>query len=110
VITNHDIRKDRLQVVPVLARTQNIGSEDGTYCPGPDFHRAHQFNEFWAGVVDVGEGVFSEPADPPAAIRFLQSVFRTVVGRTPARQLWAWRTRCAERRIIRQSQRRLSRG
>ena len=103
VITNHEIRKGRFQVIPFLARTQNVGGEGGTYCPGPDWHRDHQFNEFWAGSVQVGQGGFREPADPPVAMRLVASVLRKIVRRTPARQFWAWRTRWAERRIVRRA-------
>jgi hypothetical protein len=105
VITNHEIRKGRFEVRPILARTQNIGADGGVHVPGPDWHRVHQFNEFWAGSVEIGEGVFGEPAEPSVARRLLASVFRRVVGRTPARQLWAWHTRRAHRRIIRRSRR-----
>ena len=103
VITNHEIRKGRFQVIPFLARTQNVGGEGGTHCPGPDWHRDHQFNEFWAGSVQVGQGDFREPADPPVAMRLVASVLRKIVRRTPARQFWAWRTRWAERRIVRRA-------
>ena len=59
-ITNYAIRKDRNEIRPLLARTQNIGGELGTYCPGPGWHRQHQFNGHWAGDVEVGDGTFFE--------------------------------------------------
>lgn len=43
----HKSQKDKYEIVPIIARTQNIGAENGTYCPGPAWHRENQFNEFW---------------------------------------------------------------
>jgi hypothetical protein len=59
-IVNHSIRKDRFEIRPLLARTQNIGGEMGTYCPGPEWHRQNQFNEHWAGSLEVSAGSFIE--------------------------------------------------
>lgn len=45
--TVHRLLKNRYEICPVIARTQNIGGANGTYCPGPDWHRANQYNENW---------------------------------------------------------------
>jgi hypothetical protein len=47
------IRGNRIQIQPFLARTQNIGAEQGTYCPGAEWHRQNQFNEYGAWSVDL---------------------------------------------------------
>ena len=31
-----------------------------SHCPGPAWHRQHQFNEYWAGSVEIGDGSFTE--------------------------------------------------
>lgn len=49
-IVNHKLRGQRCEIVPHLARTQNIGGELGTYCPESQWHRENQFNEFWSGM------------------------------------------------------------
>jgi hypothetical protein len=41
-----ELRND-YEIVPVIARSQNIGAENGTYCPGAAWHKENQFNEFW---------------------------------------------------------------
>lgn len=61
------IRGDRLQIEPDLARTQNIGAENGTYCPGPEWHRENQFNEF---------GAWSVPIDLNAEFTLSAEVYR----------------------------------
>lgn len=60
VIFNQQIRGDRYEVSPLLARTQNIGAVDGTYCTDPKWHRENQFNEHWAGAVALPGGQFVE--------------------------------------------------
>jgi hypothetical protein len=35
------------QIKPVVARTQNIGSEGGTFVPDANWHRENQYNEHW---------------------------------------------------------------
>ena len=57
---NHNVRKDRLEIKPMLARTQNIGAEMGTYCPSAAWYRDNQFNEVWAGSVELVDGNFHE--------------------------------------------------
>jgi hypothetical protein len=61
-ITFNKIRGDRYEVTPVLARTQNIGEQNGTYC-SPEHHRDHQFNRYWAGAVTLPGGQFTETAN-----------------------------------------------
>ena len=50
------LRGDRVEVRPLLARCQNIGSELGEHCPSPEFHRQNHFNEFGAWSVHVESG------------------------------------------------------
>ena len=57
-VVNHEVRGDRFQVHPWLARTQNIGAEGGASCPSQAFHAAYQFNPDWAGNVEVPQGEF----------------------------------------------------
>ncbi|QEL18662.1 glycosyltransferase family protein [Limnoglobus roseus] len=51
------LRGDRCQIQPDLARSQNIGAEDGAHCPSPEWHRDNHWNEF---------GAWSVPLDPIA--------------------------------------------
>lgn len=46
-VTLHNIIRDRKECFPVVSRIQNIGAENGTYCPGPEWHRTNQYNEYW---------------------------------------------------------------
>lgn len=39
--------KDKYEVYPAVSRIQNIGAENGTYVPNPQWHKSHQYNEFW---------------------------------------------------------------
>lgn len=43
----HKLLGDRYEIYPSVARTQNIGAANGTYCPGPEWHKENQYNEFW---------------------------------------------------------------
>jgi predicted O-methyltransferase YrrM len=55
------IRAGRFEVRPLLARIQNIGAEEGTHCPSPEFHRQFHFNEFGAWSVECArDGVFHQ--------------------------------------------------
>lgn len=54
VIVNR-VRGSRCQITPHLARTQNIGAENGQHVPDPDWHRMNQFNAFWSGSVNINE-------------------------------------------------------
>lgn len=53
-------RGDRAEVFCPLARVQNIGANAGEHVPSPEWHAANQFNEHWAGAVDVQDGDFHE--------------------------------------------------
>lgn len=46
VFVHKEQQKD-YQIVPTIGRIQNIGAENGTYCPGPEWHKENQYNEFW---------------------------------------------------------------
>jgi hypothetical protein len=48
---NNVIRKDRFEIRPHLARSQNIGEQGGTHVSPEVFQRDH-YNEFWANSVD----------------------------------------------------------
>lgn len=47
LIIDKSLRKDRYEIYPLIARTQNIGAELGTYCPNAEWHKDNQYNEFW---------------------------------------------------------------
>lgn len=65
-ISVNQIRGNRFEVHPLLARTQNIGAEQGTYCPSPEFHREHQYYEFGAWSVPLDcDAAFHEVATCP---------------------------------------------
>jgi hypothetical protein len=49
---NHIIRKDRMEIKPKLARTQNIGAENGSWVPSAKWHAENHFNGHWSGSVD----------------------------------------------------------
>lgn len=43
----HQAKKNLLEVFPKVARIQNIGAENGSYCPGPKWHKINQYNDHW---------------------------------------------------------------
>jgi hypothetical protein len=49
----NQMRGQRVQIEPHLARSQNIGAEQGAHCPSPDWHRQNVLNEFGAWSVDL---------------------------------------------------------
>jgi hypothetical protein len=53
------VRKERYEIMPLLARIQNIGSLGG-HNTSPDGHARFQFNEHWAGNRTVPDGKFWE--------------------------------------------------
>jgi len=57
---NHIVRKDRSEIRPLLARTQNIGAELGSWVPNALWHEENQLNKFWAESVDIPDGPFFE--------------------------------------------------
>jgi len=61
--TVNTIRDKRLELVPLFSRSQNIGALGGTYCPGPEWHRQNQFNEYWAGMQGISLGVTTSFAE-----------------------------------------------
>ncbi len=50
----NELRGQRIEIRPLLARCQNIGAERGEHCPNPEFHRQEHFNEFGAWSVETG--------------------------------------------------------
>jgi hypothetical protein len=43
----HKAQQEKYEILPIIARIQNIGAENGSYCPGPAWHKQNQYNEFW---------------------------------------------------------------
>jgi hypothetical protein len=43
----HNIIKHKKECFPMVSRIQNIGAENGTYCPGFEWHKDNQYNEYW---------------------------------------------------------------
>lgn len=39
--------KNKKECFPMVSRIQNIGAENGTFCPGADWHFKNQYNEYW---------------------------------------------------------------
>lgn len=44
---NNVVRRDRYEIFPAIARTQNIGAEKTTHVPSAEWHRTHHLNEYW---------------------------------------------------------------
>jgi hypothetical protein len=57
---NEEARGNRYEIFPSIGRTQNIGAELGTYCPGPEWHKDNQFNEFWVNSMNLYTHTFFE--------------------------------------------------
>jgi hypothetical protein len=36
-----------MEIFPLVSRIQNIGAQEGTYCPGPEWHYHNQYNDYW---------------------------------------------------------------
>ena len=34
-----------------MSRIQNIGQENGQWCPGPEWHKKNQYNEYWIETI-----------------------------------------------------------
>jgi hypothetical protein len=43
----HKILKHRVEIFPMVSRIQNIGAENGSFCPGSEWHQKNQYNEYW---------------------------------------------------------------
>lgn len=43
----HKALDNKFEIFPSVARIQNIGAEQGTYCPNAMWHRNNQYNEYW---------------------------------------------------------------
>lgn len=43
----HQVLKNRKECFPMVSRIQNIGAENGAFCPGADWHKQNQYNEYW---------------------------------------------------------------
>ena len=36
-----------MEIYPMVSRIQNIGAENGSFCPGADWHKNNQHNNYW---------------------------------------------------------------
>lgn len=43
----NEAREEKFELRPLVARTQNIGAENGTHCPDANYHFHIQYNENW---------------------------------------------------------------
>jgi len=43
----HKSLKDTIEIFPLIARIQNIGAENGSFCPSAEWHKKNQYNEYW---------------------------------------------------------------
>lgn len=66
---NHHVRGDRYEIIPALARSQNIGAENGVHVVDPAWHKQHHFNEEWEGKYTVPHGTFFELPPKPAPVQ-----------------------------------------
>jgi len=57
---NHSLRKEKFEIRPVLGRIQNIGAKEGRFNPSEEYHRENQYNEIWAGGLDIPFEEFRE--------------------------------------------------
>jgi len=62
---NHLVRRDRVELFPLVSRIQNVGAVAGTHVPSPEWHRTHHYNDYWietlSGEIDekiVNNGSF----------------------------------------------------
>lgn len=44
---NHEVRRDRYEIVPTVSRIQNIGADMGTHVPNKEWHEIHHYNDYW---------------------------------------------------------------
>lgn len=51
----NDIRRDRFEIRPIIARSQNIGAENGVHVPSAAWHQKNQYNDYW--IESIGEYV-----------------------------------------------------
>lgn len=43
----HRSIKNKKECFPMVSRIQNIGAENGSFCPGSSWHLKNQYNEYW---------------------------------------------------------------
>lgn len=48
------------EVYPVIARTQNIGSNYGSHVPSSQWHKDNQYNEYWIETIQKYSNAFQE--------------------------------------------------
>jgi hypothetical protein len=56
----HKIVSLKSETFPMVSRIQNIGAENGAYCPGADWHRHNQYNEYWIETSNAYQEKFIE--------------------------------------------------
>ena len=60
VTINGSARKGRWEIIPTVARTQNIGAEMGTHVPNPEWHKSNHMNEWWIESIKEYTEEFTE--------------------------------------------------
>jgi len=63
-LTNQVRHYELDEIYPLLSRRQNIGAERGVHVPSPEWHRANQHTEHWAGNYDLKPRKFREVRSP----------------------------------------------
>jgi hypothetical protein len=43
----HKSLKNTIEIFPLIARIQNIGAENGSFCQSAEWHKKNQYNEYW---------------------------------------------------------------
>lgn len=56
----HNLIRDKFEIFPAVSRIQNIGANNGTYVPNPEWHKNHQYNEFWLESLGTSTKFFME--------------------------------------------------
>ena len=53
-------RKKRYEICPAISRVQNVGSENATHVPNPEWHKTHHYNEYWIESIKNYQTNFKE--------------------------------------------------
>lgn len=56
----HRSVKNKKECFPMVSRIQNIGAENGAYCPGSEWHFKNQYNEYWIEISKQYQTNFTE--------------------------------------------------
>lgn len=60
VTINGTARNGRWELIPTVARTQNIGAEMGTHVPSAEWHKVNHMNSWWIESIQIYEEEFIE--------------------------------------------------